>query len=219
MQDSYVRQSIPSNKLQNHTYINKFKMVMHYFFITGVCALLTKANCDDKSYVVPIPVIEVNNDGFKVSIKHEEGITLVYFSGTILTKTKNVKIVMTTYNKTDDVWSLKSDYNNFKKGSIINYWLYVKKDGEGYRLLPQIYEVQEDVDTTTEEYPKAVHDNSFSYNDDKNCFDKVQTLKNRLAKLQQKINFLDDVISDTPKLVKAFAQNSSLTYLDSYAVY
>ncbi|KAK4886921.1 hypothetical protein RN001_003192 [Aquatica leii] len=196
-------------------------MICYFLQLLLLCVLQVQSNLD-KTYDVPIPDINIRSNGFDVSINDEDGISLVYFYGKIMNASENEIVVMKSYEKTENTWILRSNYNNLKEGDIIYYWLYIKKNGVGYRLTPQYYKVSEPDCLTrlpAEELKENNHYQTDDYLCEITCAYEIQKIKHTLSKIKQKMNFLNKMLSDLSLPIEAAVQSFNLSYINNYAIY
>lgn len=89
-------------------------------------------------YEVPEPTIEVlKPKGFKVSIPDEDGISLFAFHGTVNREMDGLEagdMSRDILKKHRGKWTFFEKKLKLKKGDTVYFWLYVLKDGLGYRL-------------------------------------------------------------------------------------
>ncbi|KAF5280020.1 hypothetical protein FQA39_LY05401 [Lamprigera yunnana] len=200
---------------------------MFYYFlqILLLCAIRIEAYFD-KTYNIPNPEINIKPNGFEVSIKHEQGISVFYFYGKIISDNKNEDIIMKTLVKNNDRWVLES-YRNLKKGDIMFYWVYVKKEGVGYRLTPRYYEVSKSNDNTlvTSIIPISKYKDNYEYvkmssnNCNIACSIQIKNLTQILSFLQGKINYLREVVMHLNLEVNAATQSEEFPQIGNYVVY
>ncbi|KAK5643185.1 hypothetical protein RI129_007030 [Pyrocoelia pectoralis] len=104
--------------------------------ITLLVLLITYASYG-YSYVIPTPEFVVFPNGLQISIPDEEGIEIFYFHGRIQRKNQKLiqsdTIVLDTRDKTGDRWTVKEENVHLRPGDSINYWVFVRKNGVGYR--------------------------------------------------------------------------------------
>lgn len=90
------------------------------------------------NYEFPKPLIEVlKPKGFKVSIPDEEGITLFAFHGKVNEEMDGLEagdMSKDILKKRKGRWTFFERKLKLKKGDKVYFWLYVIKDGLGYRL-------------------------------------------------------------------------------------
>lgn len=98
-------------------------------------ALMPLIKCQ---YEVPEPTIEVlKPKGFKVSIPDEDGITLFAFHGNVNRQMDNLEagdMSKDILKKYKGKWTFFERKLKLKKGDTVYFWLFVIKDGLGYRL-------------------------------------------------------------------------------------
>ncbi|KAJ6645922.1 Beta-1,3-glucan-binding protein [Pseudolycoriella hygida] len=98
-------------------------------------------------YSVPKATITVfSSKGFSVSIPDSPGLKLFAFHGNINSKLEVLEAG--TFNKDvlrpeNGLWTFRDFSTKLKAGDFINYWLYVEKDGLGYRQDIQMFVVRE----------------------------------------------------------------------------
>lgn len=89
-------------------------------------------------YEVPKPTIEVlKPKGFKVSILDEDGISLFAFHGNVNREMDGLEagdMSKDILKKHKGRWTFFERKLKLKKGDTVYFWLYVLKDGLGYRL-------------------------------------------------------------------------------------
>lgn len=97
-------------------------------------ALLPLVKCQ---YEVPEPTIEVlKPKGFKVSIPDDEGITLFAFHGNVNKEMDGLEageMSKDILKKKDGRWTFFEKKLRLKKGDTVYFWLFVIRDGLGYR--------------------------------------------------------------------------------------
>lgn len=103
-----------------------------------LCFALTLLPLIECQYEVPKPVIEVlKPKGFRVSIPDEEGITLFAFHGNVNREMDGLEagdMSKDILKKRKGKWTFFEKKLKLKKGDTVYFWLYVIKDGLGYRL-------------------------------------------------------------------------------------
>lgn len=118
------------------------KMVCLKFSVLGVFVAYSAA-CVKCEYEVPQPSIEVSKPkGFRVSIPDEEGIQLFAFHGAINRELDGLEagdMSKDVLKKRNGRWTFHERKLKLKKGDTLYYWLFVIKDGLGYRLDDGIY--------------------------------------------------------------------------------
>lgn len=96
-------------------------------------------------YDFPNPTIEVfKNGGFKVSVPDEDGLSLFAFHGNVNRPLRNLEAGQFSVDitkKENNRWTYENSDLKLKRGDVINYWLYVIKNGLGYQLLDKQYTV------------------------------------------------------------------------------
>lgn len=90
------------------------------------------------SYAVPQPIIEIYNPkGLKVSIPHDDGIELFAFHGNVTSGSfpdvQTGQVSQEVRKKTGDSWIVEDEDVVVKPGDRIRYWLFVIRQGLGYR--------------------------------------------------------------------------------------
>uniref|UniRef100_A0A1Y1M0T1 CBM39 domain-containing protein n=1 Tax=Photinus pyralis TaxID=7054 RepID=A0A1Y1M0T1_PHOPY len=123
------------------------------------------------SYVIPTPEFQVFGNTLEVSIPHEDGIEVFYFHGRVQRKNqhalKSDAIAMDTRDRTGNTWVIRDDNVQLQAGDVINYWVFVRKNGVGYRnptgyfMVADIAKPPQSAVSTTERGMDAVPD-SFS---------------------------------------------------------
>lgn len=97
--------------------------------------------CD--GYELPEPTIEVlKPKGFRVSIPDEEGIQLFAFHGNVNKEMDGLEagdMSKDVLKKRNGRWVFEERKLKLKKGDTVYYWLFVIKDGLGYRLDDRAY--------------------------------------------------------------------------------
>lgn len=98
-------------------------------------ALMPLIKCQ---YEVPEPTIEVlKPKGFRVSIPDEEGISLFAFHGNVNREMDGLEagdMSKDILRKRDGRWTFFEKKLKLKKGDTVYFWLFVIRDGLGYRL-------------------------------------------------------------------------------------
>lgn len=88
-------------------------------------------------YSIPKATIKVfQSKGFSVSIPHSSGLTLFAFHGNLNSKIEALDggtISKDVLHPENGVWMFVDTSTKLKVGDVINYWLFVEKDGLGYR--------------------------------------------------------------------------------------
>ncbi|XP_018324602.1 gram-negative bacteria-binding protein 3 isoform X2 [Agrilus planipennis] len=87
-------------------------------------------------YTVPKPEIKINSKGLKVSIPDEDGIQLFAFHGNVNKEMDGLEagqMSVDIIKKKKGKWTYRNKSVKVKPGDIIYYWLFVIKDGLGYR--------------------------------------------------------------------------------------
>lgn len=106
-----------------------------YIVLCSVLLLVPLIEC---YYEVPNPSIEVlKPKGFKVSIPDEEGITLFAFHGNVNSEMDGLEagdMSKDILKKHKGKWTFHERKLKLKKGDTVYFWLFVIKDGLGYRL-------------------------------------------------------------------------------------
>lgn len=95
-------------------------------------------------YEVPEPRIEVlRPKGFRVSIPDEHGVQLFAFHGNVNKEMDGLEaghMSKDVLKKRGGRWVFEEKKLRLKKGDVVYYWLYVLKDGLGYRLDDGVFE-------------------------------------------------------------------------------
>lgn len=89
-----------------------------------------------RDYQVPEPTFEVFSSGFRVSVPHEEGVELFAFHGNINRPMEGLEAGQFSKDilkVKDDRWVFEDKRTKLKKGDVIYYWLFVIREGLGYR--------------------------------------------------------------------------------------
>lgn len=106
-----------------------------YKLLYFIVALIPLIECH---YEVPKPTIEVlKPKGFKVSIPDEEGITLFAFHGNVNREMDGLEagdMSKDILKKHKGKWTFFERKLKLKKGDAVYFWLFVIKNGLGYRL-------------------------------------------------------------------------------------
>ncbi|XP_060530865.1 beta-1,3-glucan-binding protein 1-like [Cylas formicarius] len=87
-------------------------------------------------YTVPEPKISVFDEGFRVSVPHENGIHLFAFHGKINEKMDGLEAGQFSkdiLSRTGEQWVFEDRSTKLKIGDVIYYWLFIIRDGLGYR--------------------------------------------------------------------------------------
>lgn len=97
--------------------------------------------CD--AYELPEPTIEVlKPKGLRVSIPDEEGVQLFAFHGNVNKEMDGLEagdMSKDILKKRNGRWVFEERKLRLKKGDTVYYWLFVIKDGLGYRLDDRAY--------------------------------------------------------------------------------
>ncbi|XP_066151348.1 uncharacterized protein [Euwallacea fornicatus] len=96
---------------------------------------LTYSLCSG-DYTVPAPKIEIFNKGFRFSIPHEEGVELFAFHGNINKPMNDLEagyFSKDILKKCNDRWVFEDKTSRLVAGDTVYFWLFVIKDGLGYR--------------------------------------------------------------------------------------
>lgn len=102
------------------------------------------ASCFHEEYRIPNPEIVVYEHGFRVSIPDETGIELFHINGRLIRSVESDEpdsISLGTREQTNKKWIIADNYTKFEIGDRLQYWLYVRKDGVGYRRHFSIFRV------------------------------------------------------------------------------
>ncbi len=117
------------------------------FFLVISLSIVSTTKYDTKSmqYSVPKATIKVFlSNGFSVSIPDSPGLSLFAFHGNVNGKLGPLEGGMLSKDilqPQNGLWIFVDTSVKLKVGDIINYWLYVEKDGLGYRQDLQQYVV------------------------------------------------------------------------------
>lgn len=87
-------------------------------------------------YTVPEPYIQTFAKGFRVSVPHEEGVHLFAFHGNINQPMDGLEAGQFSKDilkKCGDNWVFQDRTTRLRPGDVIYFWLYIIKDGLGYR--------------------------------------------------------------------------------------
>lgn len=89
-------------------------------------------------YEIPEPKIDVLKPrGFRISIPHEDGIRIFSFHGNVNKEMDGLEagdMSQDILQQRNGRWTFEEPKTKLKKGDIVYYWLYIEKDGLGYRL-------------------------------------------------------------------------------------
>lgn len=113
----------------------------------GSCVLSSSYNYRPlRTYRIPQPSIQVFKPrGFKVSIPHTDGIQLFAFHGNInkpLVRLEAGQLSQDILQREGNEWVFSDSNVKLNVSDKIFYWLYVLKDGLGYRYDDGVYEVK-----------------------------------------------------------------------------
>ncbi|XP_076264087.1 beta-1,3-glucan-binding protein 2-like [Rhynchophorus ferrugineus] len=117
-----------------------------------VCVFSVVRATQTQLYEVPKPKIEVHPKGFTVAIPDEEGISLFAFHGNInkpMADLEAGQFSKDILRKKNHEWVFNETRTKLKEGDVIYYWLFVIKDGLGYRYDDGQYSVTDIITTTT----------------------------------------------------------------------
>lgn len=107
---------------------------MKYFISLVIVVQITLVFAD---YWVPRPDIDaLYPRGFRVTIPHEQGIQLFAFHGNINAPLPHLdagRFSKDVLHRTENSWVFVDRSTELHVGDKINFWLYVQKDGLGYR--------------------------------------------------------------------------------------
>uniref|UniRef100_A0A1Y1M120 CBM39 domain-containing protein n=1 Tax=Photinus pyralis TaxID=7054 RepID=A0A1Y1M120_PHOPY len=205
---------------------------MFYQLVVVIILSVVKAAVTLEYYNVPVPKITVNGNGFEVEIDHEDGIELLYFHGKVLTS--NVKVApesvidLQTYEREGDKWVLKSNYSDFSLDDSITYWLYIKKNGIGYRLPPTEYVIKKinrkssqitAENTTTPLAPNLEDLRADMLDCGALCAGELQNLTHKLATLRGRINLLRKSLAQITEVMDMQNGAANFSYLNHFTVY
>ncbi|KAK9870921.1 hypothetical protein WA026_009884 [Henosepilachna vigintioctopunctata] len=105
-------------------------------------------SCCIRDYTVPEPIIEVLEPrGFSVKIPHSDGISIFAFHGNINQEMDNLEAGQFSKDilkRTGDFWIFKDLHTKLNVGDKIYFWLFVIKNGLGYRYDDGVYTVKDD---------------------------------------------------------------------------
>lgn len=97
-------------------------------------------------YHIPEPVITAfKPKGFEISIPHEEGVILFAFHANINRQMNYLEAGQISKDITKKVgnrWVFKDKNLHLRTGDILYYWLFVIKDGLGYRRDDGVFTVE-----------------------------------------------------------------------------
>lgn len=105
----------------------------HSLVVLIVVLTLKLAKSD---YTVPEPYIQTFVKGFRVSVPHEEGVRLFAFHGNINQPMDGLEAGQFSKDilkKCGDKWVFQDRTTKLQPGDVIYYWLYILRDGLGYR--------------------------------------------------------------------------------------
>lgn len=129
-------------------------------------ALLTLLVTYAHSYVIPTPEFHLLGNTLEVSIPDEDGIEVFYFHGRVQRKDQHAlnsdAIALDTRDRTGNRWLVRDDNLQLQAGDVINYWIFVRKNGVGYRnptgyfMVADIEKLPESGISTTERAIDAV---------------------------------------------------------------
>lgn len=119
-------------------------MVMYRIIL--VCSFFVTVLQYTHGYGIPTPTIEAfTPKGFRVSIEDSPGIRLFAFHGNINREVKDLEtgaIAGDVVVKKNGRWVFRDRRTRLQAGDEIHYWLFVIKDGLGYRLEGKSFTVQ-----------------------------------------------------------------------------
>ncbi|KAG4072472.1 hypothetical protein HA402_004404 [Bradysia odoriphaga] len=120
-----------------------------FLFIFGFLSVVSSTRYESKltQYSVPkATVTAYQSKGFSVSIPDSPGLSLFAFHGNVNNKLDVLdggSLSKDITKPKNGMWTYTDDSIKLKIGDTINYWLYVVKDGLGYRLDQQQFVVKE----------------------------------------------------------------------------
>ncbi|KAF5280021.1 hypothetical protein FQA39_LY05402 [Lamprigera yunnana] len=134
-------------------------------------------------YQIPAPEILISHNALKISIADENGIELFYLQGRLHKRNGQVfEIVLETREKTNGRWVLIDRDDTFEVGDSITYWMYVKKNGLGYRAPYANYEIKDLImyttSSTTERFRYTTQKSLFEFNDPVNLDGNLEEIEN-----------------------------------------
>ncbi|KAB0799701.1 hypothetical protein PPYR_07581 [Photinus pyralis] len=145
-----------------------------------------KSTCQ---YEVPQPDITVHKPrGFSVSIPHESGIEIFAFHGNINRKLVGLgagEFSVDIRKQENGKWIFHDSSRKLKGGDVIYYWLFVIKDGLGYRLDDGRFVVEES--HNSDEHKTA----SPSRQENPTCLEGILNVTKTLLEQQAYINALE----------------------------
>lgn len=107
------------------------------FGILCVSSLGRKYETKSMQYSIPTATIKVfESKGFSVSIPDSSGLRLFAFHGNLNSNLESLAggtFSMDVLQPENGLWIFKDASAKLKIGDVINYWLFVEKDGLGYR--------------------------------------------------------------------------------------
>lgn len=102
-----------------------------------VSSLGRKYETKSMQYSIPTATIKVfESKGFSVSIPDSSGLRLFAFHGNLNSNLESLAggtFSMDVLQPENGLWIFKDASTKLKIGDVINYWLFVEKDGLGYR--------------------------------------------------------------------------------------
>lgn len=114
----------------------KNKMYLALLLCSLAFTCTTRGHADP--YTVPEPLIQLlSPKGLRVSIPHEEGITLFAFHGSVNTPLLGLEagqISADVVHKKGSRWVYENKKVKVHPGDEIYFWLYVLRNNLGYRL-------------------------------------------------------------------------------------
>ncbi|KAF2890199.1 hypothetical protein ILUMI_15974 [Ignelater luminosus] len=113
--------------------------------VLSVLLFIICVNSQNTDSIPPQKLI-VSEKGFRISIPDEPGIEEFFFHGNINSDVDFLAlnaVILSAKKPINGEWLLEHKREGFKAGDFINYWVHIKRNGQGYTSSSNHYQIKD----------------------------------------------------------------------------